>query len=62
MRSYATLRFLRLTILLGVAGGLVGAILCEKVQHDPMSLVVLKIGGLAVTAASGVMDHAASVY
>lgn len=58
LRSYATLRFLRFTVLLGATGGLIGTILGET---DPRHILVLKLAGLALTVAFGVMDYSASV-
>jgi hypothetical protein len=58
LRSYATLRFLRFTVLLGATGGLVGTILSET---DPMHILVLKLAGLGLALAFGVMDYSASV-
>jgi len=60
IRSLAALRFLRLTILFGATGGLIGAMLTDKVQADPKILLLLKIAGLGVTVAFGVMDWASS--
>jgi hypothetical protein len=57
LRSYATLRFLRFTVLLGATGGLIGTITSEA---DPMHILVLKLGGLGLTLAFGVMDYSAS--
>lgn len=60
IRSLAALRFLRLTILFGATGGLIGVTLSEKVQADPVLVLMLKVAGLGVTAAFGVMDYASS--
>ena len=60
MRSYGALRFLRLTILFGATGGLIGALLSDTVQGDPVNLQMLKFAGLGLTIAFAVMDHAAS--
>jgi heme-degrading monooxygenase HmoA len=58
LRSYATLRFLRFTVLLGATGGLIGTIVSET---DPTHILVLKLGGLGLTLAFGIMDYSASV-
>jgi hypothetical protein len=58
LRSYATLRFLRFTVLLGATGGLVGTIESET---DPVHILVLKLAGLGLTLAFGMMDYSASV-
>jgi hypothetical protein len=60
LRSYATLRFLRFTVLLGATGGLVGTILSDKVDHLPHAMMLLKLGGLGLTLAFAVMDYSAS--
>ena len=60
MRSLAALRFLRLTILFGATGGLIGAMMTDKVQADPKILLLLKVAGLGVTVAFAVMDYASS--
>ena len=60
IRSLAALRFLRLTILFGANGGLIGVMMSDKAQADPKLLLLLKIAGLGVTIAFGVMDYASS--
>lgn len=60
MRSFAALRFLRLTILFGATGGLIGAMMSDKVQADPKLLILLRTAGLGVTIAFGAMDFASS--
>jgi hypothetical protein len=60
LRGYATLRFLRFTVLLGASGGLIGAILSQQVQGDPRHVLLLKVGGLGLTVAFAVMDYSAS--
>ena len=57
LRSYATLRFLRFTVLLGATGGLIGTITGET---DPTHIRVLKLAGLGLTLAFSVMDYSAS--
>ena len=60
MRGHAALRFLRFTVLLGATGGLVGVILSEKVQGQPTAVLLLKLGGLGLTLAFGVMEYSSS--
>ena len=60
IRSLAALRFLRLTILFGATGGLIGAMMSDKVQADPKLLLLLRTAGLGVTIAFGMMDYTSS--
>ena len=60
MRSLAALRFLRLTILFGATGGLIGAMMSDKVQADPKLLLLLRTAGLGVTIAFSMMDYTSS--
>lgn len=61
IRSFAALRFLRLTILFGATGGLIGSMMSDKIQAEPKLLLLLRIAGLGVTIAFGMMDYASSV-
>ena len=60
IRSLAALRFLRLTILFGATGGLIGAMMSDKVQADPKLLLLLRTAGLGVTIAFAAMDYTSS--
>jgi hypothetical protein len=60
LRSHAAMRFLRFTVLLGATGGLIGALLSERVSQIPLNGLVLKIGGLGLTVAFAVMEYSAS--
>jgi hypothetical protein len=60
IRSFAALRFLRLTILFGATGGLIGSMMSDKIQADPKLLLLLRTAGLGVTIAFGLMDYASS--
>ena len=61
LRGHATLRFLRFTVLLGASGGLVTALMSERITAVPLNGLVLKICGLGLTVAFGVMEYASSV-
>ena len=61
LRSHATLRFLRFTVLLGATGGLISVLLAERAHQIPLQGLVLKIGGLGLTLAFGAMEYSSSV-
>jgi hypothetical protein len=61
LRSHAALRFLRFTVLLGATGGLVTALLSERLQALPLNGIVLKIGGLGLTVAFTIMEYSSSM-
>jgi hypothetical protein len=62
MRSYAMLRFYQMALLLGTSGGIVTAFASQSVRSLPVLVLLLKLGGVVLSAAFLVMDWRASSY
>src|SRR5690242_5769026 len=62
MRSYAMLRFYQMALLLGTSGGIVTAFASQSVRSLPVLVLLLKIGGILLSAVFLVMDWRASSY
>src|SRR5689334_1332456 len=62
MRSYAMLRFYQMALLLGTSGGIVTGISSDIVRRSALLVLMVKIGGLLLSAVFTVMDYRASAY
>jgi hypothetical protein len=62
LRSYATLRFYQLALLLGTSGGIATALSSTAVRESDYGSLLLRLTGLIVAMALTVMEFRASGY